>query len=88
VSCLLVLLALAAPRLAVILVWLFSDVFSQAFDSALWPILGFIFLPTTLLCYTAVQVWWGGDWNFYAVLALVIALMIDTSPARKKRGKK
>src|SRR5690606_39429831 len=55
VSCLLVLLALAAPRLAVILVWLFSDVFSQAFDSALWPILGFIFLPTTLLCYTAVD---------------------------------
>ncbi len=52
--CLLALLALAAPRLVVFLLWFFTNWFNGLFTSILWPILGFVFLPTTLLWYSAV----------------------------------
>lgn len=83
--CLLLLLALATPRLVVALLWLFSGWFQGLFTTVLWPILGFIFLPTTLLWYTAVQRWFGGAWSFWPVVGLVLALLIDVSPARGHR---
>ncbi|HEX6291341.1 MAG TPA: hypothetical protein VFZ66_19310 [Herpetosiphonaceae bacterium] len=83
--CLLGLLALATPRLVIVLLWLFSDWFTGIFESALWPVLGFFFLPTTLLWYTAVQHWFGGAWTFWPIVGLVIALMIDVSPAGSRR---
>ena len=52
--CLVAILALATPRLLVALLWFFSRWFEGVFPSLLWPVLGFIFLPTTLLWYTAV----------------------------------
>jgi hypothetical protein len=83
--CLLVLLALVTPRLVVFLLWLFTHWFRGIFTTALWPILGFIFLPTTLLWYTAVQHWFHGQWTLWPVVGIVIALLIDLSPARKRR---
>jgi hypothetical protein len=83
-GCLLVVLALITPRVVVILLWLFTNWFRGIFDSALWPILGFVFLPTTLLWYTAVQHWFAGQWTFWPVVGLVIALAIDVSPARRR----
>jgi len=82
------LLALLTPRLVIILLWIFSNWFRGIFTTALWPILGFVFLPTTLLWYTAVQNWFGGQWTVWPVVGIVIALMIDLSPARHKRRKK
>ncbi len=83
--CLGVLFALITPRLLIVLLWFFTEWFTGIFDTLLWPILGFIFLPTTLLWYTAVQNWWGGDWQALQVIGLIIALVIDTSPAAGKR---
>ncbi|HYZ93450.1 MAG TPA: hypothetical protein VFA34_13835 [Actinomycetota bacterium] len=40
----------AAPGLIVLLV-LFTDYIGRAFDSFLWPLLGFFFLPTTTLAW-------------------------------------
>jgi hypothetical protein len=83
--CFIVLLALVAPRLGMVLLWLFSHWFDGLFTTLLWPVLGFIFLPTTLLWYTAVQHWFGGEWaGFGPIVGLVIALMIDLSPARAR----
>jgi hypothetical protein len=82
--CLLVLLALIMPRLVVFLLWLFTNWFG-IFNTVLWPILGFIFLPTTLLWYTAVQHWFHGQWTLWPVVGIVIALAIDLSPARRGR---
>ncbi len=84
-ACLFALLALIAPRLVIIILWLTSFWFTGIFASALWPILGFIFLPTTLLWYTAVQHWFAGEWTLWPVVGIVIALMIDISPARGRR---
>jgi hypothetical protein len=83
--CLFVVLALVTPRLAVALLWLFTHWFQGIFSSLLWPILGFIFLPTTLLWYTAVQHWFGGQWTLWPIVGLVLALLIDVSPAGGRR---
>ena len=58
--CLLTLLALAVPRLVILLLWLFSTWFTGLFTWWIWPVLGFLILPTTLLWYSAVQHWFDG----------------------------
>ncbi len=83
--CLLAILALATPRLLVGLLWFFSRWFDGVFPSMLWPVLGFIFLPTTLLWYTAVQHWFQGQWTLWPIVGLVVALVIDISPAGGRR---
>lgn len=83
--CLFVIIALSAPRLVIALAWLFTNWFVGLFPSLLFPVLGFLFLPTTFLWYTAVLHWWGGQWSMWPVVGLVIALMIDLSPAGGRR---
>jgi len=83
--CLFAVLALVTPRLVVALLFFFTRWFAGMFDSILWPLLGFIFLPTTLLWYTAVQHWFNGQWTLWPVVGLVLALMIDISPAGGRR---
>jgi hypothetical protein len=49
--CLALILALISPRLALVGLWLFSDVLSRAFGSWLLPFIGFFLLPWTTLAY-------------------------------------
>ena len=83
--CFFAILALLAPRLVVVCLWLFTRWFEGLFTTALWPVLGFIFLPTTLLWYTAVQHWFAGQWTLWPVIGIVVALLIDLSPAGGRR---
>lgn len=83
--CLLTLLALVVPRVVIVGLWLFDDWFNGLFDTMLWPILGLIFLPTTLLWYSAVQHWFGGDWGLWPIVGLIVALVIDTSPGHGRK---
>ncbi len=87
--CLFAMLALVTPRLAIALLWFFTDFFRGIFDTALWPILGFFFLPTTMLWYVAVQHWFGGAFTGAVPIGgLVLALLVDVSPASGRRRKK
>jgi hypothetical protein len=86
--CLLSLLALATPRLVVAGLWFLTHWFDRMFDSILWPILGFIFLPTTLLWYSAVHHWFGGHWTLWPIIGLVIALVIDLGPVSGRRPRR
>jgi hypothetical protein len=86
--CLFAIFALMTPRLVIVFLWLFTGWFRGIFDTALWPVIGFFFLPTTLLWYTAVQHWFGGEWTMWPIVGLVVALMLDISPASGRRGKK
>lgn len=83
--CLFALATLITPRLVIVLLWLFTSWFHGLFDTALWPVLGFVFLPTSFLWYTAVQNWSGGEWGVLQIVLLVIALSIDVSPAGGRR---
>jgi hypothetical protein len=74
--CLVFLIALLSPRLALIVVWLFSNWLSQAYDSWILPVLGFFLLPWTTFAYAALWATGGRDvagveWFFVALAFLV-----------------
>jgi hypothetical protein len=50
-GCIFVLIAVLSPRLAVLLMWIFTPWVDRAFGPIVWPILGIIFLPLTTLMY-------------------------------------
>jgi hypothetical protein len=89
VGCFLVLIALISPRLALVLLWLFSDLLSRAYDSWIIPLLGFFLLPWTTLAYAAFWDWGAGrevvgvEW-FFVVLAFVIDLGAYTQGRRMR----
>jgi hypothetical protein len=74
--CLLALLALLAPRLVIILLAIFSNYLSSAYQTILWPILGFFFMPFTTLAYAWAMNSNGSVSGFYLVV-VVIAVLID-----------
>lgn len=78
-------IALMAPRILIACLWFFTGWFGGMFDSLLWPILGFIFAPTTLLWYSAVQHWFAGVWSLWPVVGIIVAATIDLSPASTRR---
>ena len=49
--CLIALIALLSPRLALFFILLFSNMIDRAFDGWVLPILGFLLLPWTTLAY-------------------------------------
>lgn len=49
--CLVVVLALLAPRVAFALMWVFGERVDLAFDTVVWPILGIIFVPWASIMY-------------------------------------
>ncbi len=83
--CLLALLALFIPRVVIVVVWLFSTWFEAAFDTLLWPILGFLFAPTVLLWYSVVVNVYGGVWSTVPIAGMVVAVLVDFSPAWRRR---
>ncbi|MCH2162294.1 MAG: hypothetical protein MK085_10530 [Phycisphaerales bacterium] len=77
--CLLGLFALLFPRVILAVVWLFSDYLSTAYQTVLWPLLGFIFLPLTTLAYAWAVNSNGGSVNTIGIVVIVIAVAIDLS---------
>ena len=78
--CLPLLLALISPRLALVAVWLMTNLLSRAFDSVLLPLIGFFLLPWTTLAYAwmadngpGVEVT-GFEW-----FLVIVAFLIDLS---------
>ena len=69
-------LALFFPRIAIILVWLFSDYLGTAYQTVLWPLLGFIFLPLTTLAYAFAINANGSVSGIYLVI-VVVAVLFD-----------
>jgi hypothetical protein len=49
--CLLVILLVAFPRIALVLIFFLSNYLQNAYHNLLIPLLGFIFLPLTTLVY-------------------------------------
>jgi hypothetical protein len=68
-------LALLAPRVAIVLVALFSDFIGRAYETFVWPLLGFFFMPLTTLAYACAINWHGSVSDVYFVVVLVAALM-------------
>lgn len=74
--CLIVILLAAFPRIALVLVFLFSNYLQRAYNGLLVPLLGFIFLPLTTLVYA----WLTNTHQAMAginLIILLIAVIID-----------
>ena len=52
-GCILAVLALAVPRVLMFLAFLLTDWFGRAFETRVWPLMGFVFMPYTTLAYLA-----------------------------------
>ncbi len=89
--CLVALLALLSPRLALFAIWLFSDLLDRAYDGWVVPVLGFFLLPWTTLAYAVM--WDAGansvegiEWLF-VILAFVIDLGSYGAGRRGRRSR-
>ncbi len=75
-SCLIGCLALVTPRFAIALVFLFSNYLGRAYETVLWPVLGFLFMPITTLAYA-----WAINTNTtvtgWFLVVVVVAVLID-----------
>ncbi len=67
------------PRLAAVILYFFSNWFMGVFSTWLWPVLGFLFMPYTMLWYSVVMNISHGVWGFWNILFLVIAICMDLS---------
>jgi hypothetical protein len=76
VHCCMALLALAAPRIAILLVVIFSDYIGNAYATTIVPLLGFFFMPTTTLAY-AWAIHSRGSVEGFQVVVVVLAILID-----------
>ena len=74
--CLVGCLALAMPRFAIIVVVIFSDYIGRAYQTALWPFIGFLIMPLTTLAYA-----WAinsrGSVAGLQLVVVVLAVLID-----------
>ena len=74
--CLLLILAFFGPRIAMVLLALFSDFFERPFDGILIPLLGWIFLPFTTLAY-AWSINTYGQVEGLGLILVIVAALVD-----------
>ena len=74
--CVLALLAFLGPRIAIVVLWLFSNYLSRAFDGVLLPLLGFFFLPWTTIAWAIAQNEFGGA-SGVGLLVIALGLLLD-----------
>ena len=77
--CLVTGVAAASPRIILFGMWLFTDYVSSAYETWIWPLLGFFLLPTTTIAYSIAAKEFGGfeGWGAVIVVAgVVIDMMI------------
>jgi hypothetical protein len=85
-------LALSAPRFAILLVVFFSNYIGRAYETVLWPFIGFLLMPLTTLAYAWAINTRGSVEGFHLVV-VVIAVLIDLglvggSASRRYRAEK
>jgi hypothetical protein len=69
--CVVALLALISPRLALFAIWVFSNLLSRAFESWAVPLIGFFLLPWTTLAYALM---WDSSNRVYGFEWFIVAL--------------
>lgn len=94
-GCIFVFFALAIPRVLMFAAFLLTDWFVRAFETRLWPILGFVFMPYSTLAYIAAMLnnhhTVTGGW----LALLIVAIVVDVTHLgggghtyrRKSRGR-
>ncbi len=76
-GCLVFLLALISPRLALVALWLLTDILQRAFDSGLPALIGFFLLPWTTLAYALMWHNAAHGVDGFEIVVVVLALLAD-----------
>lgn len=89
-ACLVALVILAFPRIALVLLFLFSHYLQHAYHGLLLPLVGFLFLPITTLAY-AWMANTGRPTTGVNLLILIVAVVVDLGGlghgvSRRRRG--
>ena len=88
-GCLFALVAAISPRLALFLLWVFTDRLSVAFRSGWEGVLGFLLLPYTTLFYALVYAPGRGVDGFgWIVVALGVLFDVGALAAGGRRGRR
>lgn len=75
--CIVILMLLMGPRLVIFLTWFFSPTyFQRAYETALYPLLGFFFMPYTMLCYAIAMNNLGGVQGI-GMVVVIIGILVD-----------
>ena len=85
-------LALSAPRFAILVVVFFSNYIGRAYETTLWPFVGFLVMPLTTLAYAWAINSRGSVAGFH-LAGVVVAVLIDLglvggSASRRYRAEK
>lgn len=88
-GCLLALFSLITPRLVMIFILLMTDWFSRAYETVMWPVLGFIFMPYTTLAYMGAMLNNGqsvsGGWLILVIIAVIADLGGQSSSVSSRK---
>lgn len=78
-GCFVLLLGAFAPRVALVLMALFNNEITKAFDGSwLVPFIGWLVLPYTTLIYVLISWWQGGVYGFNWFF-VILAFLLDIS---------
>jgi hypothetical protein len=77
--CLFVIIASFFPRVALIVIALMTSWFSSAFNTRIWPILGFLFMPYTTLIYMAAMLNNHHTLSGFWLALVIVAVFCDLS---------
>jgi hypothetical protein len=74
-GCILAIITLLAPRVVMVFIFLLTDWFSRAYETVLWPVLGFIFMPYLTMAYMAMKLHHGAMTGWWLALVIVAAIV-------------
>lgn len=71
-------LALLFPRVVLVLIWFFGNNYLQSvYQTLLWPLVGFLFMPLTTLAYAWAWHLGGGSVRDVGYIIIAVAAIID-----------
>lgn len=74
--CLIAGIAFFFPRLIIVLMVIFSNYIGRAYDTLIWPLLGFLFMPYTTLAYAWAKNSHGSVEGIHLAV-VVLAVLLD-----------
>jgi hypothetical protein len=87
--CLIVLLGLLMPRTIIVVMWIFTNYLSRAYEGWILPTLGFFLLPTTTIAYAIAKNGMSttnGGLRASGVIVIVLGVLIDVGLIGGGRG--
>ena len=84
-GCFAAVLVLAAPRFVMVVLWIFTNYLSRAYEGWILPLIGFFVLPTTTLAFAIAENQVGGL-RSWGIILVVFAALMDVGIWGRGRG--